>query len=283
MSRIPYTAGNYTHWTSNTVIFTRAREDHGVLAVRHGQTFGGTSAYALLGPDLYMPGGSTNNSPTATGPGWDQPWPHANAGGPNLCFTQDAAQSWKRAHLINAEWGGSGSNWRNLVPMTATGNSNHKTVEARMKVYLQNFRAFEENGRHDFWYCLQYWVQASLDPWAAPPAATGNLYSYAPNMIKVTWRIMKLDKFPGGALPNSAAALPLARQQIATGPLTPASDADIQFDLPNMPATPLPPVLVNNQANRQAMGGFVYPIPPNAPAIPAANSAFDGEVEVMQD
>src|SRR5262249_6004277 len=118
MSRIPFAGFNGgTHWTSDSAVFTSARDVHGPLAVRHGQNFGGTSAYAVLGPDICMTGGATNHTPTATGRGWDAAWGNAAAGGPAIYFTQDGANSWKRGHLINAEWGGSGSQWENLVPL----------------------------------------------------------------------------------------------------------------------------------------------------------------------
>jgi hypothetical protein len=92
MSKIQYTAG---HWTADTVLFTTHRQGHGLQAIRHGRSMGGTSAYALLGPDIAMPGGTTNNLPTATGPGWDAPW--GGVGGPAIYFTQDGNQTWVRA------------------------------------------------------------------------------------------------------------------------------------------------------------------------------------------
>ncbi len=282
MSRIPFAGNMGIHWTTDQTLFTNARDAHGPLAVRHGQHFGGSSAYALLGPDICITGGATNHTPSATGAGWDSQWAHANAGGPAIWFTQDGTNSWKRGHLINAEWGGSGSNWNNLVPLTSRGNSNHKTVENRMKVYLQNFRAFDKNGNNNYWYGLQYWVQASVDPWAAHPAPIGDLYSYAPNMIKVTWRIVVLPKLPG-ALPNSTNVIAQAQHQIANGVLTPATALNIAQDLPNFPTTPLPGVLVNNAVNVAAAGGMVHPLSALAPAIPLAASPFDGTVEVMQD
>jgi len=282
MTKIQYTAGK---WTPDSNLFTTRREAHGPLAVRNGRTMGATSAYALLGADLAMPGLATKSPPSATGPGWDAPW--AGAGGPGICFTQDGNQTWVRAHLINGEWGGSGTNWNNLVPMTSGGNANHKWVEARMKVYLQNFRAFDLNsngGHNNYWYALQYWVQASQDPWAAPPAAAANLYSYAPDMIKVTWRLVTVAKPAAGTWLSSGAATGATPAWVeANAVLVPATVATIVPDLPNIPANNIPAVLVNNAANVAGIGGLVYATPPGAPAIPAAASAYDGTVEIMQD
>jgi len=282
MSKIQHTGGK---WTSDSVMFTKCREVHGPLAVRNGRTMGGTSAYALLGPDLTMPGMATKNAPSASGAGWDAPW--AGVGGPGLYFTQDGNQPWVRAHLINGEWGGSGTSWSNLVPMTSGGNANHKWVEGRMKNYLQNFRAFDLNsngGHNNYWYGVQYWVQASQDPWAAPPALANDLYSYAPNMIKVTWRVVTLAKPPTGTWPTSWGAVAATPAWIAANAvLVPATMATIGPDLPNIPANNVPNVLVNNAANVAGIGGLVYALPPGAPGIPAIASPYDGTVEIMQD
>lgn len=282
MSRILYSAG---HWTADSVLFTHHRDGNGPLAVRHGRAMGGTSAYVLLGPDIAMPGGTTNHLPTAAGAGWDMPW--GGVGGPGICFMEDANAVWIRGHMINGEWDGSGANWNNLVPLTSGANANHKAVEARMKIYLQNFRLFDKNnngGHNGYWYGLQYWVQASTDPWAAPPAAAANLYSYAPNMIRVTWRIVTLPKPPAGTWFTGMAAVAGAAAWIDAVPaLTPATMATIGLDLPNLPANNVPAVLVNNPANLAATGGAVYPLPGGVPGIHAAASPYDGTVEIMQD
>lgn len=283
MSKIQYTPAN---WTPDQVLFTSRRQAHGPLAIRNGRPIGGTSAYALLGPDIAMPGGLTNNPPTAVGPGWNAPW--GGAGGPPLSFVQDTNQTWVRGHLINGEWNGSGANWNNLVPLTAVANANHKFVEGRMKVYLQKFRAFDQNnngGHNPYWYGLQYWVQASLDPWAAAPALANDLYAYAPNMIKITWRLVTLPKPAAGLWGgNAMAAVAGTPAWIDVTPvLTPATAATIVPDLPTIPGHNIPAVLVNNAANVAAAGGLVYALPPGAPAIPAVASAYDGEVEIMQD
>ncbi|TWS96630.1 hypothetical protein [Reyranella sp. CPCC 100927] len=281
MTKIQYSVGK---WTSDSNLFTKRRDTPGPLAIRHGRTFGGTSAYALLGPDLTMPGLATKNAPSATGPGWDTPW--TGMGGPGLTFTEDTNETWVRAHLINGEWSGSGANWNNLVAMTSCGNANHKWVEARMKTYLQNFRAFDlhSNGGHNnYWYALQYWVQASTDPWAAVPAA-GDLYSYAPNMIKVTWRIVTVAKPAPGAWATSWGAVAAIPGWIeAHAVVAPATIATIGPDLPNIPLNNIPPVLVNNAANVAGVGGATYGLPAGAPAIPGTGSVYDGAVEIMQD
>ena len=39
-------------WSADNIVFGYARKSYGPGAVWHGQTFGGTSASALLGPDI---------------------------------------------------------------------------------------------------------------------------------------------------------------------------------------------------------------------------------------
>jgi hypothetical protein len=277
MSKIEYKAG---YWTVDTWLFTSHRQLYGPLATWHAQVFGATSAYVLLGPDICMPGGTTHNPPSASGAGWDMPWGNAAAGGPTVQFNNDAANTWVRGHLINGAWGGTGTDWYNLVAMTSAANNNHKRVESKMKTYLQHFRFFDQtnNGHKNYWYALQYWVQASIDPWAALPSAVNNLYSYCPNMIKVTWRIMKVKKPPVG---TSAAAAP--NWINVNAKLKQATAANITTDLPNLPPHGLPNVLRDNPANQLSIGSALQMLPILAPQIPAAETAFDGTIEIMQN
>lgn len=284
MSKICYDGA---HWTPDSPVFASRSQRQGPLAVWHGQQMGGTSAYALLGPDIERPGGRTHNPPTALGAGWDQAWGNAPpaGGGPGFPFTQDAANNWFRGHLINGEWNGSGALWNNLTPLTAQANANHRTVEMRMRVFLQNFRAFDGmgNGHSAYWYALHYWVQVSTAPWAAPPAAVGNLYAYCPNMIKVTWRIVRINKPVGAPGTTAMAALAAAGAAIDVAAKVGATPANIAFDLPNIPLHGVPAALTNNIANAAAVGGGVFALPAGAPAIPAAASPYDGTVEIFQN
>ncbi|MBO7942561.1 hypothetical protein JTP77_042660, partial [Streptomyces sp. S9] len=73
MSRIIYTgAPGNPHWSTNQPMFTLARAQLGALAVRQIANFGASSASAVLGPDLAMPGQQGNNVPTAVGAPWNQ-------------------------------------------------------------------------------------------------------------------------------------------------------------------------------------------------------------------
>lgn len=284
MSKIRY---NGALWTPDNPVFASRMQAQGPLALWHGQNMGGTSAYALLGPDIERPGGRTHNPPNAVGAGWDQAWANGPPGGagPNLCFTQDANNNWYRGHLINGEWDGSGANWNNLTPLTSQGNANHRTVETRMRVYLQNFRAFDTsaNGHKTYWYALHYWVQVSTVPWAAAPAAAGNLYSYCPNMIRVTWRIVRINKPVAGLGTTPMVALATAGANIDAAAKPGATPAQIAVDLVNIPANNIPAALTNNAVNLAAVGGGVYALPPGAPPISPVASPYDGSVEIFQD
>jgi hypothetical protein len=284
MTKLRYDA---THWTPHSNVFQARDLRHGPLAVwQAAQTFGGSSAYALLGPDIERPAGRTHNPPSAVGPGWNAAWNHAPpvGAGPNLSFTQDAANVWYRGHLINGEWSGSGTQWSNLTPLTSQANANHRFVEGRMRVYLQNFRAFNEmgSGHQTYWYALKYWVQVATAPWSAVPAA-GDLYSYCPNMIKVTWRVVTINKPMGGMGGTAMAALAAAGAAIDIAVKTPAGAGGIAMDLPNIPLHNVPAALTLNVANLADMGGGVHPLPPGAPLIHGVNSNYDGEVEIFQN
>lgn len=284
MTKLRY---DHVHWTPHNDVFMARGHAHGPLAVwQAGQTFGGSSAYALLGPDIERPNGRTHNPPSALGPGWDLAWLHAPpvGGGPAFPFTLDANNIWYRGHLINGEWGGSGGNWNNLTPLTAQANANHRTVENRLRVYLQNFRAFNEmgSGHQTYWYALQYWVQVATAPWSAAPAV-GDLYSYCPNMIKVTWRVVTIAKPMGAMGGNAMTALNAAGAAIDAAVKTQAAGGGIGADMPNIPVHGIAAVLTLNAANLADAGGGVHALPGTAPAIPAANSPYDGSVEIFQD
>lgn len=291
MTQLSYNAG---HWTINHNVFCAHNHQNNGLATWHGQTFGGQCAFALLGPDIMAPAGATHNAPTAVGPGWNAAWPHAGA--PGMYFTQDATFNWKRGHLINGEWGGSGANWDNLTPLTSTANSNHKTIENRMRVLLSSFEAFERSGHQPYWYCIRYWVQVSNTPFAAAPAPAINLYSYAPNSIKITWRIYRLTKPVLGAGTTAGAADAAATGAIAApaaAGMAQATNAQIAADLNGMPAGAPPACLPNSPANTADMaatalavaGGAAppyYNIPAGWPPIPAISNGQDGQCVIYQ-
>ena len=47
-------------------------------------------------------------------------------------------QPWVAGHLLNADLGGSGTDPKNLVPLTSSANANHKTLEGQVKSACQN-------------------------------------------------------------------------------------------------------------------------------------------------
>ncbi|MEL7092791.1 MAG: hypothetical protein AAFN94_13745 [Pseudomonadota bacterium] len=274
-----------THWSTEISLFRYSRKANGPLATWHGQTFGGTSAYALLGPDIAGPGGISHNPAQATGPGWDQAWGNAATGGPALSFNQDGNIDWKRGHLLNGEWGGDGGIWENLVALSAQANANHATVEGRIRTLLNSFRAFDSaNGGHaPYWYCIGYWVQASTAPWSAANTAD-DLYAYCPNMIKVTWRVMRLTKPVGGPGTSAATFLNTVMAHIRNPPIgafRQATAVELGHDGIQQPPG-LPAVLTNNAANLAEAGGGVHAAPASAPAM-GVGTAYDGSVEVFQD
>ncbi|WP_415919965.1 hypothetical protein [Tateyamaria sp. SN6-1] len=275
-------------WSADYIVFGYARKSYGPGAVWHGQTFGGTSAFALLGPDIAAPGGTTHNPPQAKGPGWDQAWTHAALGGPAYHFTNDPNHiAWKRGHLLNAEWGGSGTLWSNLVALTAQANANHATVEGHVRTLLTRFRQFDmsNHGRNAYWYCIGYWVQAATLPWSAGNLAD-DLYSYCPNMIRVTWRVMRMTKPTGAPGTTFGSHLTATQGHIRNAVWgTPACRSATAPDLANdgiiLPGAP-PPVLTNSLANQNEAGGVTHPVAPGAPA-PGVAGPHDGTVEIFQN
>ncbi|AKT43906.1 hypothetical protein [Chondromyces crocatus] len=192
MSRVSYNG----RWQVDALLFTTVNLNNGPLSQRYGVSMGGTWGYALLGPDLAMPGGSSpGNGPTAVGPGWNQPWPPDPRGRPNETFVQDLNQKWIRGHLVNGEWNGSGANWSNLTPLTSTANSNHKTVEQFVKNYLTASHQYENGGYRDDWYGLEYLAECAVAPWSHPTSTNQtNLYSYATEFVRVTVRAVSIKK-----------------------------------------------------------------------------------------
>ena len=278
-----------THWSTALTIFKSMVSLYGPLAEYHGKKLGGKSAYGFLGPDVTRPGGSTNHIATATGVGWNQAWPEDAMSAPEITFTQDTQNSWRRGHLLNGEWNGVGENWKNLTPLTSQANANHATVETHVRDWLNKFRQFDEgaHGHRTFWYGIQYWVQVSTAPFAAADVDDGeNLYGYCPNMIKVTWRIVRFNK-PVGAAGTTAnshvtATESYLRAQSATavGATAAQIEASITSGRPTKPSEVLP----NSGANRDsaAADSAVHAVPPGAPAIPVPTSSYDGSVQVYQ-
>jgi len=270
MSRIIYTgAPNNPHWSTNQPIFLGAQYQAGPVAVRQIANFGASAVAAILGPDLIMPGQQGNNLPTAGGAPWDQ----LLAGGPPLTFTQDNVNTWIRGHMINGRWGGPGNTWQNLVPLTTGANANHATVEAYMDAFLAASYAYETGGQRDAWYGLYYCVQSSVNPFSdATMTNNQNLYSYAPEFIRILWRAVRILK-PVNVSTATAAA------NIGTYPMNAVAAFPAGFVVPPLPnamngTATLPP---GNAAGGAVLGA----VPANFPA--AQGNGFDGGIEVHQN
>lgn len=178
------------------VVFTLQADNYGPIYQVHGKSMGATWAHCVLGPDISAPGGvQVNNQPSIGGEGWDTPW--MGAAYPGHTFTEDIV-SWKRAHLINGEWGGPGSQWDNLTILTAQANRWHTGIENHIRYFLQACRNFDlTNPMPAFWVGVEYQVIRSADSFAIPPANPNDLYTYVPSHILVRWRAVTLPKIPG--------------------------------------------------------------------------------------
>lgn len=267
MSRIKYNG----RIQAQTQLFSSARLNLGGIYSNFGRNMGGLSSSVIIGPDLSLPGGTTNNPPNVTGQGWDQAW--IGAGYPTVTFVGpqgDTSNTWIAGHLVNGEWRGPGNNWANITPLTSQANANHKTVETYMKNFCLASLQYDNSTYRNDWYGILYIVQRSTTPWAAPPAAQNNLYSYAPEFIKVSWRAISITK------PN------LQANQVQNFLDTIA----IYNSVPVMPAgfnVPTRPTAIGGPcvpAAGNVPGGAVYP--PIVAIPPAQGNGFDGEIEVHQ-
>lgn len=257
----------YPRMQAQKKLFTSAQLVNGSLAQRQGMQFAGQFGFVLIGPDISLPGGRTNNPPTAVGPIWNA---LAGSGRPAVTFANDANCAWVRGHLVNGEWSGPGNMWQNLTPLTPTANHNHATVESYMRTFCQASLAYDNapSVYKPAWYAIAYLVQCSVNPWAATPANT-DLYSYAPEFIKVSWRAVEIQK------PNKPAALIPTHLNL---------NSTVFAAVPSLPFTPpiRPPAIAGVCVPAgNTPGGGVYPH--FIAGYPAAQpNSFDGEIEVHQ-
>ncbi len=187
MSRVNYRGS----WCPAGYFFQLMFDSYGVICHRHNHPCGATWAYGVLGPDLRMPGSVAQNPPRAGGAPWDKAF---SQGIPTVRFDQDTTfNRWYRGHLINGEWGGTGTEWKNLVPLTSVANSNHTTIEDHIRDFLDRSLRYEHENRPPDWYCVLYLVERSQDPFSTVDTAD-DLYSYAPAFIKVSWRAVTYPK-----------------------------------------------------------------------------------------
>lgn len=271
MSRIIYqTTTRGSKWSTKQIIFTSTAITMGLLSARQGQNFGASQASAVLGPDIMMSGGQTNNPPSVGGYPWDNA-PPIFLSGPTVTFSQDTTNTWIRGHLINGRWGGSGSTWQNLTPLTSIANPNHATIEAYMDRYLTNSLNYENAAHRNAWYGIYYVVQCSANPFAAVPA-NQCLYSYAPEFIKITWRAVSVQKPV-----NQSVATVKANPLMAGNPVAVPA---LPFPNPTTPTIAGWPVAVLPAGNSPG-GTTLGALPVGFPA--RQNNGFDGEIEIHQN
>lgn len=118
-------------------------------------------------------------------------------------------KKWKAGHLLNADFGGSGTMDDNLTPLTAAANNAHRVFEGHIKrmLYLCNL-IDRKNPGYNAWYGVEYTVTVSPVKYALAPAAN-DMHSYAASHISLSYGFVKLLKFPaGGAAPHTMPSPP---------------------------------------------------------------------------
>jgi hypothetical protein len=105
-------------------------------------------------------------------------------------------RTWVAGHLLNGEWGGSGTDAKNLTPLTSTANANHETFEGHIKNLLVICHQIDSSTRGaslDYWYAVEYKVDVSPTPFAHA-RATNDWHSYAFSHITIEYRVVVVDK-----------------------------------------------------------------------------------------
>lgn len=243
----------------------------GAEVVRQNYNSGASWAYAVLGPDLKRPGSQQTNTPNATKPGFTSGWVGANRPASIFSTNRFNMDSWKLGHMINGAWGGSGTSWQNLTPLTHTSNMNHKTIEGHMNNYLTSSYTYDANSNSVrlYWYGIQYLVECSADPFADNGVdVPTNLYAYAPEFIRVTWRAVRVLK-PTDRTTNQIPTF-LNNCNFQSVPVIP-------FNFPNFPGN-----LRNNGAlpNGNVRGGNA--INSGRVLVPMQANGFDGSCDIFQ-
>ncbi|MCH9684443.1 MAG: hypothetical protein K0V04_23615 [Deltaproteobacteria bacterium] len=99
---------------------------------------------------------------------------------------------WIAGHLLNDNLGGSGSDPKNLTPLTATANKQHSGFELKVKNACIKARQFHEaNKNSDVWKCIHYRVNVSGTFENYAP------YSGAPRYLVATFEEIEVDKKTG--------------------------------------------------------------------------------------
>jgi len=257
--------------------FGLINDQYGRKANRHNYDMGATWAYGLLGPDLKNSSMAQTNTPSAERAGFTYGWNGQNR--PDTIFLTNRfnGDEWIRGHLINGAWGGSGASWKNLTPLTKTANSNHETIEKQMNNFLYRSNSYDFKKSNDvapFWYGIQYLVECSRAPFADNTVdVPTNLYAYAPEFIRVTWRAVQIAKPTN--MPTNVQA-PQVLQFIANAVLNPVPR--LPFTIPNFPG--------NLRYNGALPAGAAFSAAPvynsGMQLVAAQNNGFDGCCEIHQ-
>ena len=166
---------------------------------------GGSRMQALLGPDL----GDGQQRGTKTSAASLQPLMGL--------LNSHSAKRWKAGHLLNADLGGDGNSSANLTPLTAAANNAHRIFEGHIKRMLLLCNQLDRADSHAAsWYGVFYDVRVSGTPYAAAPAV-GDMHSYAPSYIRLSYRFVTLPKFPPGSNPYQGLPPPASHQNVAIG------------------------------------------------------------------
>lgn len=218
--------------------FCLERTDFGGEVLRQNYRCGASWAYSLIGPDVKRPGSQQTNTPNVSKAGFTSGWSGKNR--PDTIFSTNryGTDKWILGHLINGAWGGSGKDWRNLTPLTHTANMNHKTIEGHLNNFLAASYSYETgNNVRPAWYGIEYLVECSVAPFAANNVdVSTNLYAYAPEFIRVTWRAIQINK-PTNRTPNQIPTF-LANCNFASVPQIPFQFPNISGNLRNNGALP---------------------------------------------
>src|SRR5262245_19505849 len=141
---------------------------------------------AILGPDLGD--GRKRGSSTASGKSLSRVISGLNRTSPG--------RSWVAGHLLNGEWGGSGTDPKNLTPLTSEANSNHETFEGHIKnllVVCNQIDNDQNSAALAYWYAVEYKVEVSATTFAQTPAHD-DWHSYAYSHITIKYRVVTVDK-----------------------------------------------------------------------------------------
>jgi hypothetical protein len=97
---------------------------------------------------------------------------------------------WVAGHLLNDNLGGSGTDSRNLTPLTQNANKRHAKWENRIKLVCERADLYHRNHpTASFWYGVRYKVVVS-------PITFGGFapYSGAPSHITIRAKVVRVDK-----------------------------------------------------------------------------------------